>query len=87
MLKNLRPAQSRWEQLSCSKSRSQPNSLWERDCPANTGVARARQRGVPFAGKPAPTGTCAPTGILPELKKPRYFYRGFSFTTDCSAYA
>ncbi|RSC28341.1 diguanylate cyclase [Pseudomonas putida] len=27
--------------------------------PANTGVARARQRGVFFAGKPAPTGACA----------------------------
>ncbi|AXA27649.1 diguanylate cyclase [Pseudomonas putida] len=27
--------------------------------PANTGVARARQRGVFFAGKPAPTGICA----------------------------
>ncbi|AXA27672.1 diguanylate cyclase [Pseudomonas putida] len=30
--------------------------MWERACPANTGVARARQRGVFFAGKPAPTG-------------------------------
>ncbi|AXA27615.1 diguanylate cyclase [Pseudomonas putida] len=35
--------------------------MWERrfaaaTCPANTGVARARQRGVFFAGKPAPTG-------------------------------
>ncbi|AXA27533.1 diguanylate cyclase [Pseudomonas putida] len=29
--------------------------MWERACPANTGVARARQRGVFFAGKPAPT--------------------------------
>ncbi|KAB5622097.1 diguanylate cyclase [Pseudomonas putida] len=27
--------------------------------PANTGVARARQRGVFFAGKPAPTGIWA----------------------------
>ncbi|KAB5618800.1 diguanylate cyclase [Pseudomonas putida] len=25
-------------------------------CPANTGVAGAMHRGVPFAGKPAPTG-------------------------------
>ncbi|RSC26567.1 hypothetical protein EGT09_09120 [Pseudomonas putida] len=66
MLKNLRPAQSRWEQLSCSKPKGQPNPLWERACPANTGVARARQRGVFFAGKPAPTRTAF--GFTPVVR-------------------
>ncbi|AZL69720.1 diguanylate cyclase [Pseudomonas oryziphila] len=30
--------------------------------PANTGIARARHRGVIFAGKPAPTGIASVFG-------------------------
>ncbi|AZL69833.1 hypothetical protein EJA05_19825 [Pseudomonas oryziphila] len=34
------------------------------DSPANTGIARAKHRGVIFAGKPAPTGRA---GLQPSI--------------------